>query len=33
VRCLDGRRRKVPGPILLGGLGLCVRCHRKAAAA
>jgi hypothetical protein len=32
VRRLDGRRRMVPGPILLGGLGLCFGCHRKAAA-
>jgi len=31
VRGLDGRRRKVPGPVLLGGIGLCGRCERREA--
>jgi hypothetical protein len=30
VRGLDGRRRQVPGPVMLGGLGVCARCETAA---
>jgi hypothetical protein len=30
VRGLDGRRRQIPGPVMLACIGLCARCEREA---